>query len=73
MNPYKTSILGTKEEKIQSARDKFIYDDKRVFQFVSKRAARFFVPASDLEFWRLAFGILCSSAVSVLCAKAIGI
>jgi len=73
MNPHKTPILGAKEEKPQSARDKLIDEDKRVFQFVSKRAARFVVPASDSQFWRLAFGILCSSAVSVLYTKAIGI
>jgi hypothetical protein len=47
MSPHRTLILGAKEEKIQSARDKLIYEDKRVFQFVSKRAARFVVPASD--------------------------
>lgn len=47
MNPHKTPILGAKEEKTQSARDKLIYEDKRVFQCVCKRAARFVVPHSD--------------------------
>jgi len=73
MNPHKTPILGANEDKIQSARDKLIYEDKRVFRFVRKRALTFVVPASDSQFWPLAFGILCSSTVSVLYAKTIGI
>jgi len=56
MNPHKTPILGAKEEKIQSARDKLIYEDKRVFQFVSKRAARFVVRTCQ-RLIILAFGI----------------